>query len=183
MSDNNVYQQVPTAPPLEYAYDDNNVVTNEVVSNDADVKSVFDDPAFLKSLVGKMDNDTKELYEKELARKTQERLFKAEQEMLNKEITRQNWITQHNNEQALLGTILYYVWLTYLAVVCGIILVHLFGYSISHHFELLMNEKLMYFVERISSGTFLDMVGGTSLLLAFPFVILSVFIMIFFTDF
>jgi hypothetical protein len=102
---------------------------------------------------------------------------------LYEESKRQAWIDQHNKEQALLGTILYYVWMTYLVVVCGILLVHLFGDSIIHHFDNLMNEKLLEIVERISSGTFLNMAAGISLLMALPFVILSVFVMVFFTDF
>jgi hypothetical protein len=65
---NSQVPQVPTAPPLDSIQNDDNVSSN------ADIKSVFDDPEFLKRFVGKMDAETKEMYEKELSKKTEERL-------------------------------------------------------------------------------------------------------------
>jgi len=162
----------PSAPQLD------NI--NAHVTDD-DVVAVFDDPEFLKKMVDMFDPKAKRLYEDELQHKANKRLQDEQSEKAERENRRLNWQRSHDNEISWMLTILKYVWLVYLAIACNFFLIHFLGDYVISTFGSIMHVNGIEFVKFLSSQP-LSEIFGMAGLFGIPFLVVSVFVALMFTD-
>jgi len=145
-------------------------MSNNICIDPDDIKSLLSDTQFMHMLIDTMSIETKELYYKELARKAEERSKRIEQGKIDKD----NDNEQKRRYNELLDNILSYLWLSYVIITVG-----MFMYYILRIDNLLIGWN-------ITQGPIFDgfeHVFVLSIGLVFVFIILSCFILMFFSDF
>ena len=138
---------------MTYRFINNNKTMSQ--TNDDDIQAVFDDFDFQEHIINNADPKTKQLYEKELQIKVDERLQQEELDRQEREERRSKWHKEMMRRDESFGRIFGYLWLVYLVIaVC---------YTIAH-----------FGSKEISPNP----IGGVLVSLAIPFMWLSVLLMI-----